>query len=532
MLGSKKIRKNVARIWSQGYRNTKSDMSKIKMYYEEFSPNEYGDIDEQSFSDLNLQSIYEKMDRTYSTAGETKLYEFLKKPVRDKEVLNNRSDIMELFAEQEKHRINIQLALYKLGKDENYDLVELLTNEHKGNSFKRWIYFILGSIVPFIIILASLINPMALYGLLALLIINSLIASKEKEGKIKKPRGGISYAARLVKCGKVISRLDIKGLEDYKRRIDNIFKKVGKDINKFDKATSVIKGVDDLSELNKFIELFEFLFLSVDKTYYRMIDNLNSNKSEIKKLYDVIGEIDALIAVAGYKEYSEYEIAKPEFKESYGFKLIDGAHPLVENVVKNSIIIDKKGIVLTGTNMSGKSTFLRMIGVNIVLAQSFNFVHAKAYKSEFLNYVSSISPEDDVESGKSYYMAEGEAVLRIIKALDGEYKVFCSIDEMFRGTNPLERIVASEKILKYIQKRNSLSIVATHDKELTQMLDKTHDFYHFSEDVSDSEGLSFDYKLKDGVLKTRNAIKLLKYLGYPDVIIDRAYKFIENEEAI
>ena len=531
MLSNMNAKRYVTKVWPLGRRKRKYDMEGIKKYYKEFNSDEYGDIDEQSFADLNLQSMYIRMDGTYSTAGETKLYELLKKPVRDKKVLEDRSKFMEHFGENDEERIAVQSALYSLGRDKHYDFADILTSNHKGNNIKKTLYFFLGSVLPILLLITGILYPAQLYILFGLLVVNSIITSIEKSSKPEKPRSGIAYIAKLVKCGKKISKLDIKALEEYKKRIDDVFEKMGKDKNKFNKSTGVMGGVDNLSSLNGIKELWAMITLSADKAYYGMVENLNDNKDEIKELYDVIGEIDALISVQGYKESVEYEITKPKFEDGVGFKIVEGAHPLIEGVVKNSISIENKGIVLTGSNMAGKSTFLRMIGVNIVFAQSFNFVFAKEYKSEFLNYVSSISPEDDVEAGKSYYIAEAEAVLRIIKALKGKYKVFCGIDEIFRGTNPVERIAASEKILEYIQKRKSLSIVATHDKELTDMLGQTHDFYHFSEAVSESEGLTFDYKLKDGVLKTRNAIKLLKYIGYPDEIVDGAYRFIENEEA-
>lgn len=202
----------------------------------------------------------------------------------------------------------------------------------------------------------------------------------------------------------------------------------------------------------------------------------------------------------------------------------EGVHPLVEDAVPNSININNKGIVLTGTNMSGKSTFLRMLGINIILAQSFNFVLAKKYESCFFNIVSSISPNDDVNEGKSYYMAEAESILRIIKATEKGIPVFCPIDEIFRGTNPTERIAASAEILKYINSKKTISIVATHDRELSDILKENYEFFYFSEKVDSKEGLSFDYKLKSGVSKTKNAIKLLEYIGYPEDIVKNAYK--------
>lgn len=139
-----------------------------------------------------------------------------------------------------------------------------------------------------------------------------------------------------------------------------------------------------------------------------------------------------------------------------------------------------------------------------------------------MHLVSSISPKDDIISGKSYYLSEAEGISRIIKALNKDVTVFCPIDEIFRGTNPVERISASAEILKYINDRNSISIVATHDRELVDMLNEEYDFYYFCEKVTSDEGLSFDYKIKKGINKEKNAIKLLKYIGYPEEIIIKA----------
>ena len=182
--------------------------------------------------------------------------------------------------------------------------------------------------------------------------------------------------------------------------------------------------------------------------------------------------------------------------------------------------------------MSGKSTFLRMMGVNIIFAQSFYFVLAKEYSAPFFNIVSSISPNDDLTKGKSFFMAEVESILRIIKALEKDVPVFCPIDEIFRGTNPIERIAMSAEILTYLNNGKTISIVATHDRELTDILKENYDFYYFSENVDTNRGLSFDYKIKKGISQTRNAIKLLEYMGYPSEIIDRSYKRAEIIEKL
>ena len=120
-------------------------------------------------------------------------------------------------------------------------------------------------------------------------------------------------------------------------------------------------------------------------------------------------------------------------------------------------------------------------------------------------------------------MAEAESLLRIINATDEPIPVFCAIDEIFRGTNPIERIAASAEILKYINSKGAICIVATHDRELTNILEDSYDFFYFSESVDNSKGLSFDYKLKPGISQSRNAIKLLDYIGYPEEIINSSY---------
>ena len=124
-------------------------------------------------------------------------------------------------------------------------------------------------------------------------------------------------------------------------------------------------------------------------------------------------------------------------------------------------------------------------------------------------------------------MSEVESIFRIINALDDKVTPLCIVDEIFRGTNPIERTSSSTAILNYINKRSAITFVTTHDKELTHSLKDIYDFYYFSEDVDCEKGLSFDYKLKGGIVKSRNAIKLLEYMGYPIEIIEEAMSLTE-----
>ena len=171
--------------------------------------------------------------------------------------------------------------------------------------------------------------------------------------------------------------------------------------------------------------------------------------------------------------------------------------------------------------MAGKSTFLRTLGVNVLLSQTLCMCFASEYVGCFYRIVSSISKIDSLLEGKSYYFAECERLLKIVNISTADLPSLCLIDEVLSGTNSHERIRASKAILKYLYGKNLICVVATHDVEMAKSLDHLYENYHFSGEV-DHGGLTFDYELKKGVVGTSNAIQLLAYLEYPREIIDDA----------
>ena len=407
----------------------KRNLKAIRTLYDMNEKEEYH-IDEQTWNDLDLDKVYSKLDRNYSSLGEASLYSMLRNPLNDEKKLNKRREEIEYFKENEEVRFKIMWIFFELGRDKKNSLLDMINEKLiESNKFKYYFYTITGKILALILILTAIfVSVSAMLGLMAVTFVNIYINSKERD------------------------------------------------------------------------------------------------------LYKTLGEMEAIISIGSYEEEKKDNITRPKFIRETTLEIKNGIHPIIENPVANSINMSKRGIVLTGTNMSGKSTFLRMLGVNMLFAQAFNFVLAEKYEGPIFNIVTSISPNDDLSVGKSFYMAEAESILRIIRALDKELPVFCAIDEIFRGTNPIERISASAEILTYINNKNSISIVATHDRELVDILKESYEFYYFSENVDSKNGLSFDYKLKRGVSKTRNAIKLLEYIGYPKDIINKSYRRSEKLE--
>ena len=274
--------------------------------------------------------------------------------------------------------------------------------------------------------------------------------------------------------------------------------------------------------------------------FYSILEVLKANEDSIKKMYEIVGKLDALCSVASFRETLNY-YCEPEFaainkgnNTSDNLKYIaeDIFHPLIENPVCNSIN-EEKSVLLTGSNASGKSTFIRTLALNTLLAQTIYTSVSKKYVAPFYQIYSSMALKDNLLGGESYYMVEIKSLKRIINTDTTKYPVLCFVDEVLRGTNTLERIAASSHILSKINHNNAMCFAATHDIELTKILYKEYECYHFKEDVQ-GDDISFDYTLYKGPSKSRNAIKLLSIIGYDKEIVDKATvmaeRFLETGE--
>lgn len=480
-------------------------------------------IDDQTWNDLTMNEIFSIIDRTLTSPGEEILYKILKMPLFNEQELKKRNKFIETLQNNEELRGKIGRELIRLNKKKNNDLPDLLWGNEKIDDSKKFIYIFL-SIAPVIPVAAAILTRDINYLMFFPIImgINLYIHLKTK-ATISSMVSYIGYLNGMIVSGKELSKIEFDEFKLYSEKLKKLIKEVNALIRKT-QLVGRVEGGDPISEIPYMI------FLVEERQFFSSIKYIKKHISELKELYITIGEIDALLSAASYRQgLASYSY--PEFKkEAKYFSAQDLAHPLIKDAVSNSVTMNEKGIILTGSNMSGKSTFLRTIGVNAVLAQSLYTVTAKQYNSSFFKVMTSISPEDNIMGGKSYYFREAEALLRIIDEGGDDFPLLCIIDEIFRGTNPIERVNASVEILSYLEKNNALPVVATHDLELTDMLKEKYDLYYFTENMEE-EGLVFDYKLKNGVCRTRNAVKLLKYLEYPEEIIEKTNLRIEEAAA-
>ena len=276
-----------------------------------------------------------------------------------------------------------------------------------------------------------------------------------------------------------------------------------------------------------FAEYINIFFLQEVRSFYATISEVEKHINVLQEMYLTLGEIDALQSIASYRDSLD-SYAEPEFAgKGIHLEVREARHPLLDNAVPASIEFGKKVVVITGSNMGGKSTFLRNIANNVLLAQTIATTVTYYYKGSFFKIITSISRTDDLVAGKSFYYVEAERILKAIRSIDGSIPTLCIIDELLSGTNSTERLQASESIIRFLARQNALSIIATHDLELVERLKGICDFYHFTDNV-DETGLKFDYQLKPGIATTRNAIALLRYLGYPPEITEPQKILPEN----
>lgn len=205
----------------------------------------------------------------------------------------------------------------------------------------------------------------------------------------------------------------------------------------------------------------------------------------------------------------------------------DVYHPLLADPVPNSLETDRS-ILLTGSNASGKSTFLKSVALCALFAQTIGFCPAREYHGTWFRIRSSMALRDNILNGESYFMVEIRSLKRIADlAGDGGRPVLCFIDEVLRGTNTVERIAASSVILKTLADRGVLVFAATHDIELTRLLKDTYRNMHFEEEMGEKDVI-FSYKLHDGPAVSRNAIRLLAATGFDADVTAEAQEMAER----
>lgn len=239
----------------------------------------------------------------------------------------------------------------------------------------------------------------------------------------------------------------------------------------------------------------------------------------VEKWFDVIGEIEALSSMS-ILYHDNPEFIMPQIAEdlSTGIVAEQIGHPLLNKNRKcNDINFNSKQpiLLITGSNMSGKSTFLRTVGISLILSSLGMPVCAKTFKCPILKVYACMRTSDNLSQNVSSFYAELLRVKMVVEAVERNERVFFLLDEIFKGTNSADRHMGAKMLIKQLDKKAAWGMVSTHDLELADMEKESNGHirnYHFKEYYKDNK-IYFDYLLRKGVSDTRNAIYLMKMAG-------------------
>lgn len=481
-----------------------------------------GQLDDVTWNDLGMDELFKRMNHTLSASGEEYLYHVLRTPRQDREYLERFEEIVECIGSRPDERVRLQYCMHRLGYTGKYSLYDYIDNlECLGvrNNQKHLVTDLL-----FLPLTAMLwVNFSAgILGIVALAIFNIFTYFKDKN-EIDPYVTSFAYVLRLMAACEELEKLELPAAREELEKLGAYGKKLqpmrrGAFWIMTGRRTDLTSG-DILGILLDYVRMVFHVDLI---QFNRMLRILRGHVEDVDALIGTAGYLETAAAVWIFRQSLEEGWCRPEFLEEggCGIELEEGYHPLLKHPVKNSIRADR-GVLLTGSNASGKSTFLKTVAVNAILAQTVNTVAADGYKAPFFHIYSSMALRDDMENGESYYIVEIRSLKRILDAAAGRHRVLCFVDEVLRGTNTVERVAASTEILRSLGGRGILCFAATHDIELTGLLSGVFDNYHFEEDVRDGD-VSFQYKLHRGRASTRNAIRLLELLGYDRDITEKA----------
>ena len=479
-----------------------------------------------SLVDLDNDELFSFIDRTNSKPGQQLLYQRLNAA---HSVSTNNFTALEQTIGKLSYNDNLreltELKLKMLNSDDAYYLPHLFSQE-QSLIFKPLVNFYIKIGLPLLfalIIAFSFVHSQVYFLLILACLIANVVLHLINKTRVLSYTRSLPEVLLLSKVGEWLYN---EGLVVEKENFEESLSKVArlkKSLGFINLQNKVNNDPTDISYL--FAEWLKMFLLIEPLNFIYSINIINKYRDDIHTLFLAVGEVDVAVSVLSLRKGLPY-YSIPDLSAGDVIEVKDIYHPLVENCVANSIHIhSKQGVLITGSNMSGKTTFIKALAINSLLAQAINTSVSAYYKAPSISVFTSIAINDNLGEHTSYYQAEAISIGNIIQNCRENHSKsnLVIIDEIFRGTNTIERIAAAKAVISYFVSNDIFIIVSTHDLELTELLGDDCKVYSF-EEVMDADQNRFDYKIKEGLLKNKNAIAVLQRLGYPDSITEEASK--------
>jgi DNA mismatch repair ATPase MutS len=481
---------------------------------------------EHSYSDdldvFGRGSMFQWINTAVTPAGRLKLKELLANPWLDVHDILSRQQAVKELASSIGWRQRLEAECRMLPK-ERQDTDKLIGWAKQREGLVDKLYLRAALIVMPVLTIVSIIyysaKPSIGYSV-PLIFLMLDIAALKLGGKIRRETldTAYDYKKNIRVYYKIFKHIEDKRFSSImlQQIRDNLFAK--DNISASQAITKLVKLTDKISDRsNLFSIVLNLLFL----WDYHLIIRLEKWKriygESIDRWFQCLGEFEALTSLSGIA-FDNPNWAQPEFiTNKLTVSSRELAHPLLsKSRVSNDaqLGLPHSILLITGSNMSGKSTYLRTIGINLVLAYAGAPVCAKSFSCSLMKIYTCMRISDNLEKNISSFYAEIIRIKKIVAAAKRGEPIFFLLDEIFKGTNSLDRHLGAETLVNKLSRENALGLVSTHDLELGELEEKNPKIinYNFQEHYKNNE-IHFDYKLRLGVSKTRNAVYLMKLAG-------------------
>ncbi|WP_066026514.1 MutS-related protein [Enterococcus mundtii] len=465
------------------------------------------EVDDLTWYDLDMFEVFETVNHTYSSVGSEALYQRLRNFDFGQD--QRLEKLITFYQENPKLREEIQYQFARLGKKDRNFAKQYLADGKSKRIGHIGLFAFLGMLPLIGLGLFLLGQVIGIYLAIISVLFNTVYYLIKKQ-TLETELNSMGYLVSTISAAKKIATFPTPLQAELQKNVQPL-----KEIPKFGFSFRVKNG----SEAELFFDYLNMMFMLPFISYHFVISRLEKKTEQAIELWQLLGELEVAAAVLNYRTYMPYS-CQPVLAEG-GIIAEDTYHPLIAEAVVNPIDWQQNTLV-TGSNASGKSTYVKSIAINCILAQTIQTALAESFTIQPGHVLTSMAIEDNLFEGDSYFVSEIKSIKRLLQQVETKERCYCFVDEILKGTNTIERIASSAAIVNWLSDFPSLAFVATHDIELTEILKKDCANVHFEEQVTPEKGISFDFKLKQGPAKTRNAIALLDVLKYPTAIVKEA----------
>jgi hypothetical protein len=475
-------------------------------------------VDDRTWTDLEFERLFSSVDSTITPLGSQCLYNKLRIYRDDPGELEKDYAAYQVLRRETALREQLQLSLWSLRRDSDAHTCESLFGKLPANPRLTGLVLFM-SVASISVLTATVLNPALLWLLGAIVLCNLFIVVFLHHG-IHETFQATGCLGRMISVAARLSRVDATAPVSQPLRLRQIFGEAG-DLRGSFRWFLADRSNDLIASVYLWLNL---LFLADHVAAVLVARSLRRHRDRLAQIFLQVGSLDADMAIASWLQRMPAHCA-PAITTRKTIELIDAFHPLISVPVANSISLRGRSALVVGTNMAGKTTFIKMVGTNIILGRTLGVCFAATAVVPRSKVMASIGAEHSIESGKSQFFAELERILAFVQAAERDGQAVFLIDELFRGTNTPERVAAGKAVLECLGAHAQV-LVTTHDLELQDLLKQTFLTFHFVENPELPE--IFDYRLRPGISTTKNAITLLEKVGFPSAIIREARRLADD----